>query len=182
MSVEKRRELRPAYRRRCGFSGESEELWSSMGKDIERMSPKGRAVSGVVTGGVILLAAAFLILFTDLWWLIFIFGWMVFPALSTFARGIAGLVESRQEERPPKNNKERELLEALRDRGELTSAQAAVETSLTVKEADGMLKELAEGGHLEVRVRGGALSYSLWDHEKDEERGGIGRLPADRTL
>ena len=45
-----------------------------------------------------------------------------------------------------------------------------------------MLKKLAEGGHLEVRVRGGALSYSLWYHEKDEERGGIGRLRADRTL
>jgi hypothetical protein len=44
-----------------------------------------------------------------------------------------------------------------------------------------MLKGLAEGGHLEVRVRGGALSYSLWDHEKDEEQG-IGGLPADRTL
>jgi len=132
------------------------------------MSPKRQAVSGVVTGGVILLAAAFLILFTDLWWLIFIFGWMVFPALGTFARGIANLMESRQEERPPKPSKERELLEALRARGELTPAQAAVETSLTVKEADGMLKELAEGGHLEVRVRGGALSYSLWGHEKGE--------------
>jgi hypothetical protein len=130
---------------------------------------------------VILLAAAFLVLFTDLWWLIFIFGWMVFPALGAFARGIAGLVESREEELPPKNNKERELLEALRDRGELTSAQAAVETSLTVREAEEMLKELAEGGHLEMRIRGGALSYSLWDHEKVEERG-IGRLPADRTL
>src|SRR5215211_5878172 len=145
------------------------------------MSPKRQAVSGVVTGGVILLAAAFLILFTDLWWLIFIFGWMVFPALGTFARGIANLMESRQEERPPKPSKERELLEALRDRGELTPAQAAVETSLTVKEADGMLKELAEGRHLNVRVRGGGLSYSLWGYEKDEERG-IRRMPTDRTL
>jgi hypothetical protein len=171
MSVQKRRELRPAYPRRCGFSGDSEELWSSMGKDIERMSPKGRAVSGVVTGGAILLAAAFLILFTDLWWLIFVFGWMVVPALGTFARGIANLVESRQEERMPQNSKERDLLEALRDRGELTPAQAAVETSLTVREADEMLKELAEGGHLEVRVRGGGLSYSLWGHEKGEKRG-----------
>jgi hypothetical protein len=181
MAVEKRRELRAVYRRRCGFSNDSEELWSSMGMDIERMSPKGRAVTGVVTGGAILLVAAFLILFTDFWWLIFIFGWMVFPALGTFAKGIAGLVDSRQEERMPQNSKERELLEALRDRGELTPAQAAVETSLTVKEADGMLKELAEGGHLEVRIHGGGLSYSLWDYEKDEERG-IGRLPADRTL
>ena len=99
--------------------------------------------------------------------LILIFCWIVFLALGTFARGVAGLMESRQEERPPNNDKERELLEALRDRGELTPAQAAVETSLAVKEADEMLKELAEGGHLEVRVHGGgALSYSLWGYEK----------------
>jgi hypothetical protein len=180
MAVEKRRELRPVYRRR-GLSSDSRELWSHVGMDVESMSPKARAVTGVVTGSAILLAAAFLILFTDLWWLILIFCWMVFPALGTFARGVASLLESRQEERLPENSRERELLEALRDRGELTPAQAAVETSLTVKEADEMLKELAEGGHLEVRVRGGALCYSLWNHEKDEERG-IGLPPADHTL
>ena len=50
-----------------------------------------------------------------------------------------------------------------------------------MKEADRMLKELAEDGHLEVRVRGGALYYSLWDHEKDEQRK-LGRARADRTL
>ncbi len=159
----------------------SRELWSHVGVDVESMSPQVRSITGVVTGGAILLAAALLILFTDLWWLILIFCWLVFLALGTFARGVAGLMESRQEEQPPQNSKERELLEALRDRSELTPAQAAVETSLTVKEADGMLKELAEGGHLEVRIRGGALAYSLWDYEKDEERG-IGRLRADRTF
>ncbi len=181
MTIEKRRELRPVHRRHRGRSGDSRELWSRVGVDVESMSPKARAVSGVVTGGAILLATAFLVLFTDLWWLIFIFGWMVFPALRTFARGIAGLMDSSQEERLPENSRERELLEALRDRGELTPAQAAVETSLTVKEADGMLQELAEGGHLDVRVQGGGLSYSLWDYEKDEERG-IRRVPTERTL
>ncbi len=182
MAVEKRREPRPVHRRRCcGWFGDSGELWSHVGMDVESMSPRARAVAGVVTGGVILLAAALFILFTDLWWLIFIFGWMVFPALGTFARGVAGLMESREEERLPQNSEERQLLEALRDRGELTPAQAAVETSLTVKKADEILKDLAEGGHLEVRVHGRGLSYSLWGYEKDEERG-IGRLPADRTL
>jgi hypothetical protein len=44
-----------------------------------------------------------------------------------------------------------------------------------------MLKELAEGGHLEVHVRGGGLSYSLWDYEGVEKRG-IGGLRADRML
>jgi hypothetical protein len=38
-----------------------------------------------------------------------------------------------------------------------------METSLTVAEADEMLKELAEGGHLDVRVRGGGIFYALWE-------------------
>jgi hypothetical protein len=36
-----------------------------------------------------------------------------------------------------------------------------METSLTVREADGMLSELAGGGHLAVESRDGALFYSL---------------------
>ena len=157
----KGRDLRPVHRRRRDLSSDSRELWSHVGVEVESRSLKAQAVPGVVTGGAILLAAAFLTLFTDLWWLILIFCWIVFPALVTFARGLAGIMESRQEERLPQYSKERELLEALRDRRELTPAHAAVETSLSVKEADEMLIELAEGGHLEVRVRGGALSYSL---------------------
>ena len=42
-----------------------------------------------------------------------------------------------------------------------------METSLSVSEADTMLKELAEAGHLEVRVRGGGLFYAFWE---DTER------------
>ena len=178
MAVEKRRELRPVYPRRCGLSGDARELWSH---DVESMSPSARAITGVVTGGAILLAAAFLVLFTDLWWLIFIFGWMVFPALGTFARGVAGLVESHQEEKLPQNSKERELLEALNDRGELTPAQVAVETSLTVKEADGMLKELAEGGHLDVRVRGGACPTRFGTTKKTRRGESDGCRPTARS-
>jgi hypothetical protein len=48
-----------------------------------------------------------------------------------------------------------------------------METSLSVTEADRMLKELAEGGHLDVRVRGGGLFYSLWERDEGED---IGRL------
>ncbi len=36
-----------------------------------------------------------------------------------------------------------------------------METSLTVREADGMLSELAGGGHLMVESKSGALFYSL---------------------
>jgi hypothetical protein len=57
--------------------------------------------------------------------------------------------------------KEKEVLEALRRRGELTVAGTALETSLTVEEADRMLSALAAKGHLEVRVERGRLLYSL---------------------
>lgn len=59
--------------------------------------------------------------------------------------------------------KEKEVLEALRRRGELAVAGAALETSLTVEEADRMLSALAAKGHLEVRVERGRLLYSLWE-------------------
>ena len=59
-------------------------------------------------------------------------------------------------------SKERELLEALKRRGELTVAGAALETSLTVEESDRMLSALAAQGHLEVRIEGARMLYSLW--------------------
>jgi hypothetical protein len=150
--------------------------WDSddfFGLDVEKMSPKAQAVTGIVTGGLILLAAALLIAFTNLWWLIFIFGWAVFPAFGVFARGVAGLVDNRSE-LPASNARERELLEALQSRGELTPAQAAMETSLTVNEADEMLKDLAAKGHLDVRVRGGGLFYGLWETDSEAGRRRIG--------
>ncbi len=91
-----------------------------------------------------------------------IYFWVIFPAFDLLIRGIVGL---RDEEGKPLigNGKERELLEALREHGELTPARAAMETSPTVAEADEKLEGLAEGGHLEVRVRGGGFFYSLWE-------------------
>jgi hypothetical protein len=56
---------------------------------------------------------------------------------------------------------ERQLLEAIDRHGEITPIRAALETSLTVAEADRMLSLLAKGGYLEVQVEGGKLLYSL---------------------
>jgi hypothetical protein len=165
--VEKRPDRDPESRRR-GHHGR----WDSddfFGLDVARMSPKAQAVTGVVTGGLILLAAALLIAFTQFWWLIFIFGWAVFPAFGVFARGVAGLVDARSEP-PAANARERELLEALQSSGELTPAQAAMETSLTVNEADEMLRDLAAKGHLDVRARGGGLFYGLWEPNSEAVR------------
>jgi hypothetical protein len=59
--------------------------------------------------------------------------------------------------------KEKELLEALGRRGKLTVAGVALETSLTLGEADRMTSALAAKGHLEVTVERGRLVYSLWE-------------------
>jgi hypothetical protein len=86
----------------------------------------------------------------------------MFPALVLFALGISKLQEKKQRSIPPKLGKERELLSAIRDNGgSITPTEAAMETSLTVREADGMLSELAGGGHLMVESKSGALFYSL---------------------
>ena len=176
MAVERRSRRESERRRgkRAKKRDDPDEFWADIGVDVEGMSPKAQAVTGVVMGGLILLSAALLIAFTDFWWLIFVFGWAVFPAFGIFARGVAGLVDSRPErpEIPSENTLERELLGAIKAHGEITPAQAAMNTSLTVSEADEMLKKLAKGGHLDVRVRGGGLFYALWgyeDHEKLED-------------
>ena len=143
------------------------------GLDVERMSPRAQITASLavlipVAVGVV----AVLTLLPSLWWLIFTFGWMIFPAFGLLVRGIAGLSEDQVKlPSAPASSKERELLGALRDKGELTPAQAAMETSLTVEEADGMLRKLAEGGHLQVRVHGGGLFYSLWEVEDGEAAG-----------
>jgi capsular polysaccharide biosynthesis protein len=59
-------------------------------------------------------------------------------------------------------SKEQELLEALDRRGKLTAVEAALETSLSVEEANRMLFELAARGHLELTVEHGKLLYSFW--------------------
>lgn len=242
------------------------------GIDVERMSPKAQVVTSLAVlipvvvglGLVIALSRGFL------WWLIFVFGWTIFPAFGLFVRGIAGLTEEQTRMSPPDtqarqlagssrsgelqngraasepalmgpkariaiglvaavpalavgaiwldaylaggyinpivlivsfivlllasylvvngvrglsdnrslhsipttNSAERELLNALREHGELSSARAAMETSLTVAEADGIFKRLAEGGHLDVRVRGGGMFYALWENEDADKDAG----------
>jgi hypothetical protein len=64
--------------------------------------------------------------------------------------------------------KEDELLRALGRRGELTAAGAALETSLSVGEAERVLSGLAAKGHLRVRVRDGGIYYSFWQRDAPE--------------
>src|SRR5215217_350590 len=88
------------------------------------------------------------------------FGLMI-PAVALLASALQD-ANKRRRALPLASDKERELLSAIRDNGGvITPTEAAMETSLTVKEADRMLSELAGGGHLSVESAGGTLCYSL---------------------
>jgi DNA-binding CsgD family transcriptional regulator len=73
---------------------------------------------------------------------------------------------------PGAREKEKELLEALEQGGEITPATAAMRTSLTVDEASKMLKELAREGHLETRTEEGVAAYSLGESRRQALPGG----------
>jgi len=98
---------------------------------------------------------------TPVWWVFTTYFWVAFPAFGVLGSGLAGLSEARPA-RISGADLETELLEVLERRGEVSAAGVAAETSMSVAEADRRLDELAEGGHLEVRVRGGGIFYALW--------------------
>jgi hypothetical protein len=86
----------------------------------------------------------------------------MFPASVLLALGLSRLEQQRRKAVSPRIGKERELLSAMRNNtGSITPAEAAMETSLTVSEADEMLSELAAGGHLQVESSEGTLVYRL---------------------
>ena len=160
--MEKRPDRDPEPRH-GGHRHEGRDSDGFFGLDVDNMSPRSQVAASlavlvpILIGGVLLLTLA-----PWLWWLIFVFGWMLFPAIGLLVRGIAGLSDG-PDEPAVASSRERELLGALQRRGELSPAQAAMETSLTVNEADKMLEDLAAKGHLDVKVRGGGLFYGLWE-------------------
>ncbi len=131
----------------------------------------GRVMIGLVIGGLFLLFVAgpafhfFPLLFLLIWAVPF----LVAPAFVAAARGWTEFSESRTRKgRATEESKERELLEALARHGELSPALAALETSLSVAEANRMLSDLANSGHVEVRAREGRLGYALWERDRRE--------------
>lgn len=158
-----------ARRPKCGVHRHGGRRGDFFGADIENMSPKGRIAAAlavlvpVAMSGVLLVA-----LVPDLWWIFTTYGWISFPAFGLLTRGVSGIAEDRRKVEQSKitvESKERRLLEALRDHGELTPALAALETSMPVAEAEKIFRELAEGGYLEIQARDGGVFYSLWNTE-----------------
>ena len=151
------------------------DAWASV-------SPKGQVLAAVaVLVPVALSGLALVALAPGLWWMFMTYFWVSFPALRLLTRGLTGL-SGRGGLPSAKDRGEREVLEALRERGELTPTRAAMETSLTVAGADRVLKGLAEAGHLEVRARGGALLYALWESPERGEPQGAAREPYGELL
>ncbi len=170
---EPRKRLEKRRNRDVRRSSDADEFWRGIGIDIEGMNPRAQVVTSLAVLMPVALGLVFVLTFVPwLWWLVFVFGWTVFPAFSLLLRGVAGLSEGEgRKEIPAGNSKERELLGTLREHEEISPTQAAMETSLTVEEADNMLRELATKGHLDVRVRGGGIFYGLWRAEDAEKRG-----------
>src|SRR5919199_2020395 len=106
---------------------------------------------------------------------VFLVAWVIvfamLPILGTLARSIALLLERRASAAPAalEGRKEKELLRALALHGEIDPTRAALETSLSVSEADRMLSELTKNGYLQVRARDGGLVYALWEHGRRGE-------------
>jgi ATP/maltotriose-dependent transcriptional regulator MalT len=71
---------------------------------------------------------------------------------------------------PGTREKEKELLRALEEHGEITPATAAMRTSLTVEEASKMLDKLAAKGHMRVLNRDGVLAYTLFENDRPQEQ------------
>ena len=158
---------------RCGSSA-SDKRNEFFGMDTMKMGPQAQVVVALLVLTPVILSALFLVLFVPgLWWISTTYGWIAFPAFGLLARGLSGIADApsgKQKVYESAKSKERELLEALRDRGELSPAQVAMETSLSVAEANRMLAELSKSGHLEVRARDGGLFYALWDPDRSVER------------
>lgn len=99
----------------------------------------------------------------------------VIPATALFVVGVYELQYQRDALLRPAS-KERALLAIARDNGgSIVPAEAAMDTSLTVHEADAVLSELAAGGHVVVESKNEALFYSLAGRGDPELEGPSGR-------
>jgi DNA-binding CsgD family transcriptional regulator len=144
------------------------------------------ALVALVAWGLIVLAfsAGGLADVTRFWWLVLLFG-AAAPVVLVSVRGWA----SRRGAVDGVRGAERELLGVLREHGELTPTAAAMLTPLTATEAAEVLERLAREGHLEARVREGAIAYALRQRDRlalsepppetADEDGQVGATPVE---
>jgi hypothetical protein len=84
------------------------------------------------------------------------------PSTLLVLLGAYQLLRGRTSTAKPGPGAEKQLLMVMREsEGPITPVEAALETSLTVDEAESILSRLADRGHLTVESRDGTLSYAL---------------------
>lgn len=122
--------------------------------------PLGFAPVLILAGFLALASAGPYFPFFPLVPLFFVLFFFAGPAIGRSAgRGLGP--QRAPEVRQARDGGEKELLRALERNEEITAARAALETTLSVAEAEKMLTKLAAGGHVEVRARDGHLTYAL---------------------
>ena len=123
---------------------------------------------------VFVLGASCLVLvpLTSLWWIVLVLGTVVPLALTVLERSDVRL--GRPDD---KKGKERELLEALAEQGEITPTTAAMRTSLTVGEASKMLDALAGKGCLKLQAEDGVMTYALRGRDRSLAPGEVSASP-----
>jgi len=123
----------------------------------------GKILALMAWGFVVLaFAAGGLADVTNLWWLVLVFG----AAVPVLLVALQNWRSRAGRNLPADYNGERQLLDALRDRGELTPASAAMLTDLTVDAASDILGALTRKGHLEARARDGSILYTLRERDR----------------
>ena len=155
--------LRPgatSHGRRRGKNGRSQEAAGSMpdvrGSAVRRDASSWVNWQSALYMFVLVAMSVALVPFTSFWWIVPVLGTLM-PIVLAVLDG-PGLKLRRTDD---KKSKERELLNVLAERGEITPATAAMHTSLTVDEASKMLDGLAGKGHLKLQAKDGVVAYAL---------------------
>jgi hypothetical protein len=110
--------------------------------------------------------------------LFFVFMFFVAPSRRVPRGKVRPSLGGVQEARSDTDEREKELLRALERYEEITAARAAMDTSLSIAQAEEMLAKLASGGHVEVRARAGTLAYAM--HAADRRKAGPKELAQAR--
>ncbi len=103
---------------------------------------------------------------TSLWWIVPVLG-----ALMPIVLAVLDGPGPKLRRTDDKKSKERELLNALVERGKITPTTAAMHTSLTVDEASKMLDELTGKGHLKLQTEDRVMAYALPERDRRLEQG-----------
>lgn len=160
---------------RRGENGQSPEAAGSM-PDVRGSAVRRDASSWVswqsalyvfVLGTVSLVLAPL----TSLWWIVPVLG-----ALMPIVLAVLDGPGPKLRRTDDKKSKERELLNALAERGEITLTTAAMHTSLTVDEASKMLDELTGKGHLKLQTEDGVMAYALPERDRRPRQNGPSEL------